>query len=202
MRAAVEEAHRLGKTIAIHAYHAETAHDAVLAGADSVEHPDELDSITLDEMARRGTTYVPTIYHNRYYRDKLEWFGYSDEVGKALAAFIEQNLIAVRMAHRAGVPIAMGSDAVFTMFGQNTRELGSFVQAGMTPLEALKTATVRGAELLDMEHELGAVAPGYLADLVAVDGDPLADINVVLNKVKAVMKAGTVVDMPTSDIDD
>jgi imidazolonepropionase-like amidohydrolase len=199
MRAAVEEAHRLGKTIAIHAYHAETAHDAVLAGADSVEHPDALDSLTLDEMVRRGTTYVPTIDHNRYYRDRLDWFGYSDEVGEALAAFIERNLIAARKAHQAGVPIAMGSDAVFTMFGQNTRELGWFVRAGMTPLEALKAATVRGAELLGMEHELGAVAPGFLADLVAVEGDPLADINIVLDEVRAVMKAGVLVDMQTSD---
>jgi imidazolonepropionase-like amidohydrolase len=87
----------------------------------------------------------------------------------------------------------MGSDAIYTMFGENTRELGWFVKAGMTPEQALQTATGNAAKLLGKENELGAVAPGYLADLIAVDGDPLADINVVLNNVKWVMKSGDVV---------
>jgi imidazolonepropionase-like amidohydrolase len=87
----------------------------------------------------------------------------------------------------------MGSDAIYTMFGENTRELGWFVKAGMTPEQALQTATGNAAALLGKEKELGAVAPGYLADLVAVGGDPLADINVVLHNVKWVMKSGDVV---------
>jgi imidazolonepropionase-like amidohydrolase len=98
-----------------------------------------------------------------------------------------------RKAHKAGVKFAMGSDAIYTMFGQNTRELGWFVKAGMTPEQALRTATANAAELLGKEKELGAVAPGYFADLVAVEGDPTIDINVMLNNVKWVMKAGTVV---------
>jgi imidazolonepropionase-like amidohydrolase len=87
----------------------------------------------------------------------------------------------------------MGSDAIYTMFGQNTRELGWFVKAGMTPEQALRTATTNAAELLGKEKELGAVAPGYFADLVAVEGDPLADIGVVLNNVRWVMKSGEAV---------
>ncbi len=87
----------------------------------------------------------------------------------------------------------MGSDAIYTMFGENTRELGWFVKAGMPPEQALRTATTNAAELLGKERELGAVAPGYLADLVAVEGDALADINAVLNNVKWVMKDGAVV---------
>jgi imidazolonepropionase-like amidohydrolase len=87
----------------------------------------------------------------------------------------------------------MGSDAVFTMFGQNTRELAWFVKAGMTPEEALKTATTNAAALLGKEKELGAVAPGYYADIVAVKGDPLKDISAVINDVRWVMKGGTVV---------
>jgi imidazolonepropionase-like amidohydrolase len=79
------------------------------------------------------------------------------------------------------------------MFGQNTRELGWFVQAGMTPEQALATATTNGAQLLGMEKNLGAVAPGFYADIVAVEGDPLADINVVVNRVRWVMKGGVVV---------
>jgi imidazolonepropionase-like amidohydrolase len=105
---------------------------------------------------------------------------------------------AVDTAHQfgkkiTGVKIAMGSDAIYTMFGKNTRELGWFVKAGMTPEQALQTATGNAATLLGKEKELGAIAPGYLADLVAVDGDPLADINVVLHNVKWVMKNGDVV---------
>jgi imidazolonepropionase-like amidohydrolase len=86
----------------------------------------------------------------------------------------------------------MGSDAVYSMFGQNTRELGWFVKAGMTPEEALKTATSNAADLLGKANELGAVAPGYFADLVAVEGDPTTDIGVVFEKVKWVMKGGEV----------
>lgn len=87
----------------------------------------------------------------------------------------------------------MGSDAVFTMFGQNTRELGWFVKAGMTPAEALQTATTNAASLLGMSDQLGAIAPGYFADLVAVEGNPLSDINVVIDHVRWVMKDGQVV---------
>jgi imidazolonepropionase-like amidohydrolase len=87
----------------------------------------------------------------------------------------------------------MGSDAVFTMFGQNTRELGWFVKIGMTPAQALATATTNAAALLRREKELGAVAPGYLADIVAVEGDPLADITAVTERVRWVMKGGAVV---------
>jgi imidazolonepropionase-like amidohydrolase len=91
------------------------------------------------------------------------------------------------------VKLGMGSDAVFTMFGQNTRELGWFVKLGMTPAQALATATTNAADVLGMSKQLGQIAPGYFADIVAVDGDPLADINVVLNNVKWVMKGGAVV---------
>src|SRR3979409_467964 len=87
----------------------------------------------------------------------------------------------------------MGSDAVYSMFGQNTRELGWFVRAGRTPAQALATATTIPAALLGHASDLGAIAPGYFADLVAVDGDPLADVDVVINKVRWVMKGGSVV---------
>ena len=87
----------------------------------------------------------------------------------------------------------MGSDAVFHMFGQNTRELGWYTQIGMTPAQALATATTNGAAILGMGSTLGRIAPGYLADVVAVEGDPLADINVVINGVRWVMKGGAVV---------
>jgi imidazolonepropionase-like amidohydrolase len=87
----------------------------------------------------------------------------------------------------------MGSDAVFTMFGQNTRELGWFVKLGMTPAQALATATTNAADVLGMSKQLGQIAPGFFADIDAVEGDPLADISVAIYKVKWVMKGGVVV---------
>ena len=193
MKAAVDTAHQFGKKIAIHSYGPDGARDAVRAGADSIEHATDMDDATIHDMAKRGTFYVPTIDHNRYYIDNGDKIGYAPGYKERLQAFIPRNLETARKAFRAGVKIAMGSDAIYTMFGENTRELGWFVKAGMTPEQALRTATSNPAELLGKEKELGAVAPGYLADLVAVDGDPLADINVVQNNVKWVMKDGAVV---------
>ena len=193
MKAAVQTAHQFGKKIAIHSYGPDGARDAVRAGADSVEHATDMDDTTLEEMVKRGTFYVPTIDHNRYYIENGDKIGYAPGYKERLQAFIARNLVTTGKAFRAGVKIAMGSDAIYTMFGQNTRELAWFVKAGMTPEQALRTATVNAASLLGRENELGAVAPGYFADLVAVEGDPLADINVTLSNVKWVMKAGTVV---------
>jgi imidazolonepropionase-like amidohydrolase len=193
MKAAVDAAHQFGKKIAIHSYGPDGARDAVRAGTDSLEHATDMDDATIREMAKRGTFYVPTIDHNRYYIDNGDKIGYAPGYKERLQAFIPRNLETARNAFKAGVKFAMGSDAIYTMFGENTRELGWFVKAGMTPEQALRTATTNGAELLGKEKELGAVAPGYFADLVAVEGDPLADINVVLNHVQWVMKDGAVV---------
>jgi hypothetical protein len=144
-------------------------------------------------MVKRGTVWVPTIDHNRYYVDAKDEFGFAPDTIPPLRAYIEKNLESTRRAFKAGVKIAMGSDAVYTMFGQNTRELAWFIKAGMTPAQALATATTIPAAMLGHERDLGAVAPGYFADLVAVDGDPLADISVVIDKVRWVMKGGEVV---------
>src|ERR1700686_305551 len=193
MKAAVDTAHQFGKKIAIHSYGPDGARDAVRAGTDSLEHATDMDDATIREMAKRGTYYVPTIDHNRYYIDNGDRIGYAPGYKERLQAFIPRNLETARKAFKAGVKLAMGSDAIYTMFGENTRELGWFVKAGMTPEQALQTATTNAAALLGKEKELGAVAPGYLADLVAVEGDPLTDINVVLNNVKWVMTNGNVV---------
>jgi len=193
IKAAVDTAHQFGKKIAIHSYGPDGARDAVRAGTDSLEHATDMDEATIQAMAKRGTFYVPTIDHNRYYLDNWQKIGYANGFQEKTKAFIERNLETARKAHKAGVKFAMGSDAIYTMFGENTRELGWFVKAGMTPEQALRTATTNAAELLGKEKELGAVAPGYFADLVAVEGDPQADINVLINNVRWVMKAGAVV---------
>jgi imidazolonepropionase-like amidohydrolase len=193
IRAAVVMAHQFGKKVAIHSYGPDGARDAVRAGTDSLEHATDMDDATIQEMVKRGTFYVPTIDHNRYYIENGDKIGYAPGYKEKLQAFIPRNLETARKAFKAGVKFAMGSDAIYTMYGQNTRELGWFVKAGMTPEQVLRTATTNAAELLGKEKELGAVVPGYFADLVAVEGDPLADINVVLNNVRWVMKAGGVV---------
>ena len=193
IKAAADAAHALGVKLAVHSYGPGAARDAVRAGADSIEHAVDLDDATLAEMAKKGIFYVPTVDHNRYYADNARLFEYDDEAVKRLRAFVDRNVETVRRAHKAGVPIAMGSDAIFTMFGENTRELAWFVKAGMTPQEALASATRNGARLLGKENDVGTVAPGHYADLVAVEGDPLSDIQVVIDKVRWVMKGGGVV---------
>ena len=193
MKAAVDAAKSFGKRIAIHSYGPQGGHDAVFAGATTVEHAIDLDDATLAEMMKRGTIYVPTIDHNRYYAEYKKDFRYTDQQVAALDSFRLLNFETAKRAFHAGVKMGMGSDAVFHMFGQNTRELGWFVKMGMTPAQALATATTNGAELLGMEKTLGKIAPGYYADIVAVEGDPLKDINVVLSNVKWVMKGGAVV---------
>jgi imidazolonepropionase-like amidohydrolase len=193
MKAAADAAHALGKKIAIHTYGPTGARDAVRAGADSVEHATDMDDETIAEMARKRIFYVPTIDHNRYYVDNAQLLGYPPGATGPLNDFIARNLETAKKAWKAGVRFAMGSDAVYTMFGENTRELGWYVKAGMTPEQALKTATVGGAELLGQEDKLGRLKPGFYADIVAVEGDPLKDVNVAMQKVRWVMKGGTVV---------
>jgi imidazolonepropionase-like amidohydrolase len=199
MKAAADVAHRAGKRIAIHSYGPDGARDAVRAGADSVEHATDMDDATIKEMAKRGTVYVPTVEHNRYYIAHRDEFGYDDAVVKRLEAYVQRNLETLRRAIKAGVPIAMGSDAVFTGFGENARELERLVEAGLTPAEALRSATSVGASLMGMSDSIGAIAPGYYADIVAVDGDPLADIQALTRRVVWVMKDGKVVVNRSSD---
>jgi len=193
MKAIVDTAHGLGHKVAIHSYGPSGVKDAVRAGADSVEHGIDLDDETIAEMVKRGTVWVPTIDHNRYYVDAKDEFGFKPEAIAPLQDYIAKNLESTRRAVKAGVKIGMGSDAVYTMFGQNTRELEWMVKAGMTPAQALATATSTAAELLDQKDRLGRIAPGFAADLVAIEGRPLDNINDVVNGVRWVMKEGAVV---------
>ncbi len=193
IKAAVDAAHALGKKIAIHSYGPEGARDVVRAGADSLEHATDMDDDTIAEMVRRKIVYVPTIDHNRYYADNFQLLRYPPEAVDRLNDFIRRNLETAKKAFAAGAIFGMGSDAVYTMFGENTRELGWLVKAGMSPEQALRVATANGAALLGTETSLGALKPGFFADIVAVEGNPLVDIQVAIGKVRWVMKAGQVV---------
>jgi imidazolonepropionase-like amidohydrolase len=193
LQAIVETAHAKGRKVAIHSYGASGVKDAVRAGADSIEHGIELDAETIGMMVKQRTVWVPTIDHNRYYVDAKDEFQFAPETIGPLKDYIQKNLDSTRQAARAGVRLAMGSDAVYSMFGQNTRELAWFVKAGLTPEQALQTATTISAEMLGQQDRLGRVAPGFLADLVAVEGNPLASIDALFTGVRWVMKDGAVV---------
>jgi imidazolonepropionase-like amidohydrolase len=158
-----------------------------------VEHGIEIDDDTFAEMVRRGTVWVPTIDHNRYYVDAADDYGFKPDAIPPLRDYIEKNLESARRAFKAGVRLGMGSDAVYSMFGQNTRELDWFARAGLTPAQALATATTTAAELLGQGSRLGRLAPGYAADVVAIDGHPLENVHDVVTGVRWVMKDGVVV---------
>jgi imidazolonepropionase-like amidohydrolase len=193
MKAIVDAAHAGGIKVAIHSYGASGVRDAARAGADSIEHGIELDAETLAEMAKRRIVWVPTIDHNQYYVESKADYGFTADAVRGLQEYIAKNLEATRRAFKAGVRLGMGSDAVYTGFGKNARELEWFVKAGLTPPQALATATTTAADLLGRADALGRIRPGFLADLVAVDGDPTKDITSVTERVRWVMKDGQVV---------
>jgi len=193
MKAAVDATHALGKKIAIHSYGPAGARDAIRAGADSLEHA--TDNQTIAEMVNRKIYYVPTIDHNQYYVENADnVFHFPPGAKERLRDYIQRNFATARKAFQAGARMVVGSDAVYNGWGLNMRELDWFVKMGMTPAQALKAATTEPAAMLGMEKSLGAVAPGFYADIVAVAGDPLADITAVSNRenIRWVMKSGRV----------
>jgi len=195
IRAAVEAAHPRGRWVAAHAMGLEGARRAVEAGVRSLEHGSRLDAKTAREMARRGTYLVPTLYHLQWYADHGAALGYAPGYAERLAALQKEQFASLALARRAGVRIGSGSDAVYTMHGENGRELVWMVRAGFTPLEALRAATSVNAALLGLEREIGRIETGYAGDLVAVPGDPSRDIHAVLTP-SFVMKAGQIVLAP------
>src|SRR5215471_13229220 len=196
IKAAVDATHALGKKIAIHSYGPGGARDAVLAGADSLEHATDMDDRTIAEMVKRKTYYAPTIDHNQYYVENADTvYHFPPGAKERLLSYIQRNFETAKKAYQAGVHMIVGSDAVYNGWGLNMRELDWFVKMGMTPEQALRAATTEPAAMLGMEKSLGAVAPGFYADIVAVEGDPLANITAVSRRenIRWVMKAGRVV---------
>ena len=192
MQAAVQAAHTMGKRIAIHSYGPDGARDAVKAGTDTVEHAINVDDATFSEMVRKKIVYVPTVYHNMWYVENYKEFGWPESDNPKILAYEHASEETTRRAIKAGVRIAMGSDAVYELFGHNTEELTYLVKSGMTPEQAIAAATVNGAAALGMEKDLGQVTPGHYADIIAVQGDPLTDIGVLVHNVRWVMKGGDI----------
>lgn len=193
MRAIVETAHTLGRRVTAHAHGVDGLNAFLEAGGDSIEHGTYLDATSIRLFRRNGAYLVPTLLAGatvtEWGADPDTWLSprsaaKAREVGPIMVE-------AARRAHAAGVPIAFGTDSGVSAHGENAREFALLVAAGLTPLEAIQTATVNAADHLRLSDEVGRLAPGMAADLVAVAASPLQDIT-ELERVRFVMRGGEI----------
>jgi imidazolonepropionase-like amidohydrolase len=190
-RALVDEAHRLGRKVAAHAMGREGIESALRAGADTIEHGFGLDDEMMDLMVRRGTYWCPTIFVGAYVAEGRAAAG--APIWKTMVDLERQ---AFAKAVQKGVKISYGTDAGgYAWTESQAREFSYMVRYGMTPMQAIQSATSVAAALLDQQENLGSLEPGRYADVVAVAGDPLRDI-AELERVQFVMKGGEVVKQP------
>ena len=193
IRAVVETARDYGFHVAAHAHGAEGMKRAIRAGVSTVEHGTFMDDEVIALMKEHGTVFVPTLLAGRFVAEKAEEPGYFPPVVRPKARAVGPQIQAtVARAWKAGVRIGFGTDSGVSPHGGNAREFGLMVEAGMPPLEAIRAATLVAAEVIGRGDRLGRIAPGYLADLVAVEGDPLADVR-TLERAAVVVKGGAVV---------
>ncbi|NBB69978.1 MAG: amidohydrolase family protein [Alphaproteobacteria bacterium] len=200
LEAVIETAADYGMHVAAHTHGSEGMKRAVEAGIHSIEHGTFMTDEIMALMIEKGTWYVPTISAGKFVAEKAEIDGYFPPVvaakARRIGPIIQQTF---ERAHAAGVPIAFGTDCGVCPHGSNAKEFGYMVEAGMSPADALRTATLHAAQLLGREEELGRLQPGYAADLIAVEGNPLDDVT-ILEDVRFVMRDGQVfVDAPSSD---
>jgi imidazolonepropionase-like amidohydrolase len=193
VRALVETAHLYGRKVAVHAHGADGINMALRAGADSIEHGTLMDDESLRLFRSSRAYYVPTLSTVNGYRERLRTNpnAYTGEVREKIEWRIGITGQALRRAVPAGVRIAFGTDAGVSLHGHNADEFLLMVEHGMTPMQALVAATVNAADLLGLAAEIGTIEPGKSADIVAVEGDPLADVG-VLRSMRFVMRAGRI----------
>ena len=191
LKAIVADAHRLGRKVAAHAHGAQGIIWATEAGVDSIEHGSYINDEGIKLMKEHGTYLVPTQYLADWMRENAARIGlpamYAEKM-KNVTTVSREN---VARAMRAGVKIAFGTDAAVYPHGLNAHEFAVYVQMGMTPLQAIQSATVNAADLLGWSDRVGTIDPGKFADIVAVEGDPLKDIT-LLQHPAMVMKGGVV----------
>ena len=192
MRAIVADAHRLGRKVAAHAHGAEGVRWASDAGVDSVEHGHLMDDASIATLKKNGTYLVPTLYLLDWNRENMAKRNVPDYIQKKMqivGAEAENN---AKKAFQSGVKIALGTDAAVYPHGLNAHEFEVYTRLGMTPLQAIQSSLISGADLLGWSDKVGTIEPGKWADIIAVDGDPLTDIK-VLQHVRFVMKGGRIV---------
>jgi len=187
LKAIVDEAHGWGKHVACHAYNGIGLQRALDGGCDSIEHGLELTDANVAQMLKQGTWYCPTM--QVYY---THWDDAATDAGKRDRKRAEVHGISLTKAYKSGVKIVFGTDVGgFPWTDSIAKEFEYMAQFGMTPIDSIKAATSRSAEMLGMAGEIGVIAPGAYADVIAVDGNPLQDVK-VLENVRFVMKDGKV----------
>ncbi|HEV8694456.1 MAG TPA: amidohydrolase family protein [Lysobacter sp.] len=192
IRAAVEAAAKRGTFVTAHAHGAEGIKRAVRAGVRSIEHGSLIDDEGIALMKQHGTWLVADIYNGDYIDTVGRQQGWSEEILRKNIETTDKQREGFRKAVKAGVNIAYGTDSGVYPHGDNARQFTYMVRYGMTPMQAIRSATIDPARLLGKDQELGSIAPGKAADLIAVDGDPLINI-AVLEHVEAVIRNGTLV---------
>jgi len=193
MRAAVQEAHKAGLKVAAHAHAAQSVIEATRAGADSIEHGAYINDEAIKVMAGKGNVLVPDLYDDVYIMAQARAMGWPEEYIRKSEEAHKVWPANIARAYRAGVRIAFGTDSAVYPHGDNGKQFPLMAEwLGMTPMEAIKSATTVAAGLLGWEDRVGSLAPGRYADIVAVRGDPLADLH-LLEAVPFVMKGGVVV---------
>ena len=191
MQAMAAEAHKLGRKVAAHAHGTESIKDAIRAGIDSIEHSSLIDDEGIRLAKEHGTYLVFDIYNDDYILAMGEKAGMLPESiakEKQIGRLQRENF---RKAFLAGAKMAFGTDAGVYPHGDNARQFAKMVEWGMKPVDAIQAATIHAADLLGWSDKVGALEKGHFADLIAVEGDPLADVT-VLERVRFVMKGGAV----------
>jgi imidazolonepropionase-like amidohydrolase len=187
LKAVVDEAHGQQKRVACHAYSGIGLHRALDGGCDSIEHGLSLDDAAIAQMLKQGTWFVPTL--GVYYTD---WAPENTEDGKRDRARASEHEVSFKKALKAGVKIAFGTDMGGIPWTEPiANEFSWMVKFGMSPMDAIKAATSSAANLLEMKGDIGVIAPGAFADIIAVQGDPLANVDALKNAT-FVMKDGNV----------
>ena len=178
--------------VAVHAHGKEGMERAIKAGVDSIEHGTYMDKATMAMMKKQGTYFVPTISAGKWAEEKSRIAGFFPDLVRPKAATIGAKIQdTFAAAYKAGVKIAFGTDAGVFEHGNNWREFVYMTEAGMPAIEAIQSATIEGARLLGVADELGSIKVGKIADIIAVPGDPLQDIQ-MMGQVNFVMKAGQI----------
>jgi len=192
MKAIVADAHRLGRKVAAHAHGAQGVIWASEAGVDSVEHGHLMNDAAIATLKKNGTYLVPTLYLIDWQRENAAKANLPDYTRHKMQIVSEAAKTNAKKAIEVGVKIGLGTDAAVYPHGLNAHELAVYVSLGMTPLQAIQTATINDADLLGWSDRIGTLEAGKWADIIAVDGDPLQDVT-TLQHVKFVMKGGAVV---------
>jgi imidazolonepropionase-like amidohydrolase len=194
MSAIVATAHGLGLKVAAHAHGARGIEGAAKAGVDSIEHGTFADAAGLRAMKASGTYMVPTLMAFTGIRERLGKNIYTPTVEAKVRETLKSVGVALKTAREMGVPIAFGTDSGVFEHGRNAQEFAQMVElGGLTPAQAIATSTTGAATLLGIEKETGRIAVGYSADIIAVTGDPLANVK-ALEKVDFVMVRGRVIE--------